>query len=92
MNTQEGKANVRTLASVGSRLSVLLASVCDYSSVGVEVQEMTKQEFWESIAEAIYSCNKCPARFDKDRNCSAGSAKSLQEAYERLECGEDGRE
>lgn len=47
---------------------------------------MTKQEFWEYIAEAIYSCNKCPVRFDKERNnCSAGCAKSLQEAYERLE-------
>ncbi len=46
---------------------------------------MTKQEFWKSIAEAMCSCNKCPARFDKENNCRDGCAKALQEVYERLE-------
>ncbi len=68
------------------------AGVCDYYVDGVEDEKMTKQEFWRLIANQLENCKYCPVKIGSGEVECHRCPKALEEFYERLERGEDGRE
>jgi hypothetical protein len=83
------------LASTGSRLFVLLASVRDISSVGMEDEKMSnldtsKREFWDFIGDAVKKnnniyCKNCPAYSACNARCHLSCAEALRYYYEHLD-------